>query len=110
MRAVGALAPTRLEQPSLVRHVQHAGEQALTGIPGQQPGAELAEHRVVEAGIGQVQGEQILPVDPGSNRLGRLPIAQALAEVEERDKRQPPGRVPGLTAPGEGLRSKAGVV
>ena len=64
---------------------------------------------MVEAGIGQVQGEQILPVDPGSNRLGRLPIAQALAELQERDKRQPPGRVPGLTAPGIEI-SKTGVV
>ena len=68
MRAVGALAPARLEQPSLVRHVQHAGEQALSRIPGQQPGAELAKHSVVKTGIGQVQGQQIPPVDPGPDR------------------------------------------
>ena len=66
VRAVCALTPARLEQSSVSRGVQHAGEQALTGIPGQQPGAELAEHGVVEAGIGQVKGEQILPVDPGA--------------------------------------------
>src|SRR3954467_11515982 len=89
--------------------VQHAGEQALGSTSGQQPGAELAKHSVVEAGIGQVQGQQILPVDPSSDRLSGLAVAQALAKLQERDQGQAPGRVPGLTAPRVKI-SKAGIV
>src|SRR6185312_3502532 len=109
VRAVGALAPTRFEQPSLVRYVQRTGEQALSCIPGQQPGAELAEDAVVKAGISQLQGQQILPIDPGPDRLSGLAVAQALAELQERDQGQAPGRVRRLTPTGIEI-SKAGVV
>jgi peptide-methionine (R)-S-oxide reductase len=38
---------------------------------------------VVEAGIGQVQGEQILPIDPGPDRLSGLAVTQPFAELQE---------------------------
>jgi hypothetical protein len=64
---------------------------------------------VVKAGIGQVKGEQILPVDPGPDGLSGLAVAQPLAELQERDQRQAPGRVCGLAALGIEI-SKASVV
>src|SRR3954447_17902517 len=81
----------------------------LHALSGQQPGAELAKQSVVEAGIGQVQGQQILPVDPSSDRLSGLAGAQAPSELQERDQGEAPGRVPGLTAPRVKI-SKAGIV
>ena len=93
VRAVRALAPARLEQAALAGRIQHAGEQALGGIAAAQPAAELAEHAVVEARVGEVGGEQVLPVDPRPDGLGRLAVAQPLAELHERDESQPPGCV-----------------
>src|SRR3954453_19518004 len=73
--------------------VQHAGEQALRGILLDQASAELAQDTMVEAGVSEFQGEQVFPVDPSPDRLSRLPVAQALAELHERDESQPPGCV-----------------
>jgi hypothetical protein len=58
-----------------------------------QAATKLAKHGVVETGIGQVKGQQILLVDPRPDRLSRLAVTQALTELHERDKRQTPGRV-----------------
>src|SRR3954447_19465790 len=44
---------------------------------------------------------KVLPVDPGAHRLGRAPVGQVLAELEQGDQRQAPRRQPGLAAPGE---------
>ncbi len=90
VRAVGALPPTRLEQAALSCGVQHAGQQALSGLVLEQAAPELAQHAVVEPGIGQVEGEQVLPVDPAPNGVGRLPVAQPLPELHERDQCQAP--------------------
>ena len=100
VRAVGALPPARLEQTALARRVQHAGQQTLNGVPTQQPAAELAQHAVVEARVGQVEGEQALPVNARPDRPGRLPAAQPLAELQQRDKGQAPGRIGRLAALG----------
>jgi len=96
VRAVGALPPARLEQPVLARRVQDAGEQAPGGRVLEQATAKLAQDGEVEARVGQVEGEQVLPVDPAPDRLGRLTVAQALAELKERDQREAPRRVSGL--------------
>ena len=36
------------------------------------PGPELTQDRVVETGVGQIQAQRVLPVDPGAHRLGGL--------------------------------------
>ena len=56
---------------------------------------------MVEAGVGQLEPEQVLPVDPRPHRLGGLPVGQVLAELQEGDQRQPPRRQPRLAEPGE---------
>ena len=55
---------------------------------------------MVEAGIGQTEGEQIFPVDPCPNGFRRLSVAQPLSELQQRDKGQAPGRVGRLVALG----------
>ena len=91
--AVGALTTARLQKPGLPGSVEHASEQALAGFMVKQAGAELAQDAVVEARVGQVQGQKVLPVDPRPNRIGRLPVGKALAELHQRDQGQPPRRV-----------------
>jgi hypothetical protein len=100
VRAVGALAPARLEQSALSGGVQHALKQALGGFVLEQTGAELAQHAVIKTGVGQVEGEQIFPVDPTADRLGRLTVAQPLAELHQRDQREAPWGVGRLTKGG----------
>jgi hypothetical protein len=46
--------------------------------------AELAEDRVVEAGVVQLQAQRVLPVDAGAHRVGRLAVRQALRELHQR--------------------------
>src|SRR5215204_4894357 len=74
-----------------------------------QAAAELAEHGVVETRVGQVKGQEILPVDPRPDGLGRLAVTQALTELHECDQREAPGRVRRLAALGIEI-SKASVV
>src|SRR4051812_27703812 len=53
--------------------------------------SKLAEDTKVKARVGQLEAEQVLPIDPGPDRLSRLSIAQALAELHQRDQGQSPG-------------------
>jgi hypothetical protein len=98
---VAALPAARLEQASRLAHLEQPAEQPLLGAALEQAGAELAQHRGVEAGVGQLQPEQVLPVDARPHRLGRAPVGEVLAELEQGDERQPPRRQPGLAVPGE---------
>ena len=57
--------------------------------------AELAQNSVVEADVGQLQAQQIFPVDPCADRIGGLPISQPLHELQERCERKPDRRLGG---------------
>jgi hypothetical protein len=47
-------------------------QQPIGGTAAQQPAAELAQDGVVEAGIREVERQQVLPVDPRPDGLGGL--------------------------------------
>ena len=49
-------------------------EQQGLSPTGHEPCSELAEHGGVEARVGQLQAQQILPVDPASDGFGRPPV------------------------------------
>ena len=53
----------------------------------------------MEAGVGQLEPERVLPVDPRAHGVGGLPVAQVLEELEDRDQGQAPWGEAGL-APG----------
>ncbi len=42
------------------------------GAASRHTGAELTQNRGIEAGVGQVEAEQVLPVDASSPRIGRM--------------------------------------
>jgi hypothetical protein len=46
------------------------------GRVGELAVAELAQHGVIESGIGQLQPEQIFPVDAGADGDCRLPVGE----------------------------------
>jgi hypothetical protein len=56
---------------------------------------------MVEAAIGEVEAEQILPIDPCPYRIGSLAVGQTFPELEQRDERQAHWRLGGLTLAGE---------
>lgn len=97
MCRVGALLAPLLEPAALTGLFQYQVEQALLGSASHQAGAELGEHRMVEAGVGQVQAEGVLPVQPAAHRVRRLAVGQPFHELQHRDQRQAPGRLSRLT-------------
>ena len=63
------------------------GDVQLAGLVVEKAGAEISRNAVVEAWVGQVEREQVLPVDPCPHCLGGLPVGQALARLHQRDRR-----------------------
>ena len=74
LRGVGALASAGFAPLACAAAVQDGIAQALCGGPYDQPGAQLAEDRAVEAGIGALQAQSIRPIDTAAHGLGRLAI------------------------------------
>src|SRR3954463_8881066 len=97
MRGVGSLPPPGLEDAALSGDLEHPLQQALVRAAGQKTISKLAEHAEVKARVRQLEAEQVLPVDPRPDRFSGLPIAQALAELHQRDQGQPPGWTGWLT-------------
>jgi hypothetical protein len=52
---VGTLPAERLEQAERLHGSQHTREQALAGVGGEEPAAELAQQGVAEAGVGELE-------------------------------------------------------
>src|SRR4051795_10996619 len=86
-----------LEDAELSGDLKHPLQQALLRATGQKTISKLAEHAEVKARVGQREAEQVLPIDPRPDRLSRLSITQALAELHQRDQGQAPGRTGWLT-------------
>jgi hypothetical protein len=63
MGRVGALSAPLSDQAEFAASFQEGVEELQFGLALDQARAELAEHGVIEAGIGQFQGEGVLPVD-----------------------------------------------
>src|SRR3954467_9669870 len=97
MRGVGPLSPPGLEDAELSGDLEHPLQQALLRAAGQKTISKLAEDTKVKARVGQLEAEQVRPIDPRPDRLSRLSIAQALAELHQRDQGQAPGWAGRLT-------------
>jgi hypothetical protein len=54
----------------------------------------------MEARVGQLEAERVLPVDASAYGIGGLPIAEMLEELEDRDQGQTLRRQGGLTPGG----------
>jgi hypothetical protein len=86
---VGALAPTPLQQATLAQPIKQERQQPLSLAIGEQPRAELGEHRGIEARVTKIEAQRVLPVQPCSHRVGGLPVGEALDELQYQHQRQP---------------------
>jgi hypothetical protein len=78
---VGALAPTPLQQATLAQPIKQERQQPLSLAIGEQPRAELGEHRGIEARVTKIEAQRVFPVQPCSYRVGGLPVGEALDEL-----------------------------
>ena len=101
MGRVGALPAPLADQAEFPASFQEGVQELLFGLAVDQAGAELAEHGVVEAGIGQFQGQGVLPVDAAADGVGGLAIGEALDVLEDGGQGEPCGRGGRLSAGGE---------
>ncbi len=79
MGGVGALPPAPDQQPPLPQAGKQLLQQPFRLVVGGQPGTELAEHRGVKPGVGKLQAQGVLPVDPAADRVGGLAVRQPLS-------------------------------
>ena len=93
--------PAGLEQAQGAAALQQLVEEELFGAARQQAVPEFTQHRKVEARIGQLETQQILPVDARADGLGRLAIGQVFPKLHDRHQRQPPGGQARLAPRGE---------
>ena len=109
MGGIRALSSSSLEQAMRGSNLQHRVQQQPLGRSRDQTRAELAQHRAVEAGVGKWQAEQILPVDPATHHISRLPVRQLFCELQQGYQSQAPWRLGRLTLGWKKMR-KAAVV
>ena len=79
-----------LDQATGLEALEHPIEQQMLRVADHQPRPELGQHAEMEAGVGQLEPERVLPVNPGAHRVGRLPVAEVLKKLKDRDQGQPP--------------------
>ena len=97
MGRVGTLPTACFQQPLSLAAGQQPVQQARRGAAFKQAASKLAEDGEVEAAVGQVEAEQILPVDASADRFCGLAVREGFAELQDRHPGQAPRRQAGLT-------------
>jgi hypothetical protein len=101
MGRVRALPSSLLEYPDLLQLGQQRIQQQRFGSTLQQAPTEFTEHAEVEARMGELQSESILPVNPAANRFGGLPVGEPLDKLQYQNQGESGRRPAGLAARGE---------
>jgi hypothetical protein len=91
VRRVSPLPPSRTNEVAGAGNLEDGVEEQVLGPASDEARPELAEDGGVEASVGERQGEHVLPVDQTAHGIGRLPVRQALGELEQGNKNQAPG-------------------
>jgi hypothetical protein len=84
MGRIRPLASARLEPAAVLTPLQQRVQQHLFETALDQAGAKLAQRRVMESLVAQFQAKGILPVNPGTRRVRRLPVTQVLERTASR--------------------------
>src|SRR5512143_1303976 len=101
MSRVGALPAPPSNQSESPAPVQEGVQEQELGLALDQAGTELAQDRVIKAGIGQFQAQGVFPVDAAPDGVGGLAIGEALDVLEHRGQGEPGGGGGRLSAGGE---------
>ena len=92
-------------QPLLVLATnQQVVKESFFGLTGHQPLAKFRQDAKVKPGVGQLQAQQLLSVNPTAHGIGRLAVGEIFGELQQRHHRQLPGRLGRLPA----LRKQVG--
>ncbi|GAA0256336.1 hypothetical protein GCM10008965_26110 [Methylorubrum aminovorans] len=94
---VAALASTAFQEPALPCQCERRVEEPAFRPMGEKAGAELAQDSVVEAGIGELQAQEVLPVDPRADCVGGLAIGESLHELQQGREGEPDRRLSGAS-------------
>ncbi len=86
---IGALLAARLDQPLRCQACQQRIKHHLLQAGPGHLAPELGQHRMVKARIINGQPEQVLPVQPHPDRIGRQPVSQVLRPLQHGHQRQP---------------------
>ena len=76
------MATAGFEQAALLEQREHGVEQEYFGLSGHKAVTKLTQHRGVEAGVGQLQGQGILPGNAVADGIGGLPIRKAFKKLQ----------------------------
>ena len=91
LHRVRPLSPASIKQPPALERLEEAVQLARLASSSQQARAELAQDGQVEAGVGQVQAEGVLPVDARPNGFSGLAVREVLDELRDCHERETPG-------------------
>ena len=83
------MAATGLEQPVALEALQHDRQEPQFSVAGDQARPKGVEHGEVEAGVGDLQAEQVLPIDAAAHGIRRLAVGQTFEELENRPDASP---------------------
>src|SRR4051794_8376417 len=79
--------------------IQNTNRLALTSWQTASPDTfKLAQNRVIETWIGQLQGQRVFPVNASPHGISGLPVGQAFGKLQQGRQRKPCGRFGRLTA------------
>src|SRR5689334_8619894 len=84
---VSSLATVCFEQPVLAELLQEQVQQQPLSTIINQPTAELAEHRVIEARILEFQTQGILPINSNTDSIRCMAVRKILNELKDCDQR-----------------------
>src|SRR5215471_5009172 len=98
MRRIRALPPTGLDQPLLLTPLQQLLQAPCLGTPREEPIPALTEDGKIEARLGQLQPQQIFPINTCTDGLGSLTVGEMLTKLPNGHQRQTPGGLTRLAA------------
>ena len=74
------------DQPGSGQPIDHHGQQPVGPVVDGQPVTELAEHRVVEARILELQTQGILPINSTPDSISCLAVRKILNKLKHGDQ------------------------
>jgi hypothetical protein len=78
--------PRALIHPRALQAARKGLEEPLASYMGEHAAPKIVQQRAVEAGIGELKAEGILPIHAAADRIGRLPVGQPFDILQHHDQ------------------------
>jgi hypothetical protein len=88
MGGIAPLRPPRFEEIAFLQTPQQRLQEQVFRFSLDEPRTELAQNRRIKAGIGQLQGQRIFPIDPPAHGISGLPVREAFCELQHQHQGQ----------------------